>query len=305
MRMPRQTVPCHARNTCLSKHPLFIDDVLVFCSDMTSRVTQPSSSPDCASAQALQGAGLIVALLNDIARESTTVHETSRALSRPWPLARAIEHAIETSRREDACTLLALQIAGLQRIVVEFDRDIAGAEVGSLAELGLRAQTFAILLSINDISVAVRCRSLDAQGFPTGRFRTVDDLLWFVLDSLGAINKLWLQCCPGPQGPARSTLTDCSTTATMLYLKGIEQAQLALAELRTDDDLSAFLRTGAASAELRVRDACARISDLLHISLACEVDPTILHGALLTAVPAEPVCVRSAALRQRSQRFLE
>jgi hypothetical protein len=270
---------------------------------MTSRATQPPSSADYASAQALKGADLIVALLKDIARESVAICEANRTLSRPWTTERTIERVITTSRLNDACTLLTLQIAGLQRIVARFDRDIAGAEAGSLAELGIRAQTLAILLSLDDICDAVKCGSLDARELASGRFPAIDDVVWFVFDSLGAINKLWLRYRSRAWGPEPSDLEDCATTATAFYRKGIEQAQSALAALGADPDLSAFLRAGAACvANPRVRAACSRIVDLLHIPLTSEVDPSILRAAALAAGSAS---VQLTASRQRSRRFLE
>ena len=228
----------------------------------------------------LEGAALIVAMLHSIACQSEAVYATRHATVAARTSERTLDQAMEASQLNHACCLLMRQIAILQRIVTGFDHDIAGSEIGSLAELGLRAQTLAILLSLDDLCDAIRCGSLAPRELSAGRFGAIDGVVWFLFDSLAVINKRWLQCRPRPCDLAPYAPRASQTTVAILYRAGVRRAQRALAELRADPDLTQFLRQGSARAAApQVRHACDRIADVLEIALIREPDPALLLAA--------------------------
>jgi hypothetical protein len=218
-------------------------------------------------------------MLRAIARESEAVYATSRELFIARATGRSIEHVMATGELSHSCNLLMSRIATLQKIVLEHDQDIAGIEVGSLAELGLRAQTAAVLLLLDELCDAMQYRASSYQELFTGRLRAIEDVVSFLFDSLACINRLWL-CHRTKSRALTAAPRVVEVTRPFLYRSAIRRAQRAIAALATDPDLAHFLLAGAHRADApRVRRACAQIADVLDVALTREPDPTLFLAA--------------------------
>ncbi|TMQ15811.1 MAG: hypothetical protein E6J90_14300 [Deltaproteobacteria bacterium] len=220
-------------------------------------------------------------MLHAIARESEAVYATSRALFVARATARTIEHTMTTHQLGHSCNLLVSRIAALQKLVIEFDEDIAGVEMGSLAELGVRAQTLALLLLLDELCDAMPYRSSTHLELFTGRLRTIEDVVWYLFDSLARINKLWLHHRAKPHAlAAELTPRVFNTTGFLEYRSAIRRAQRAIAELGADPDFAHFLRVGSSSTDApRIRRACDQLADVLSVALAREPDPALFLAA--------------------------
>jgi hypothetical protein len=228
----------------------------------------------------MSNADTIASMLRAIARESEAVYATSRELLIARAAGRSIEHVMATGELSHSCNLLMSRIATLQKIVLEHDQDIAGIEVGSLAELGLRAQTAAILLLLDELCDAMQYRASSYQELFTGRLHAIEDVVSFLFDSLARINRLWL--CHRTRSRALTAATPrvVEVTRPFLYRSAIRRAQRGIAELATDPDLAHFLLAGTHRADApRVRRACAQIVDVLDVALTREPDPTLFLAA--------------------------
>jgi hypothetical protein len=237
-------------------------------------------------------ADVILTMLHAIACDSEAVHATSRALLVARATERTIEHTWTTRQLSHSCNLLMSHIAGLQKLVIEFDEDIAGAEMGSLAELGVRAQTLAILLLLDELCDAILNRSAFYQELFTARLRTIEDVVWHLFDSLACINKLWLR----HRARSQVLMTGFAprlfdTTRSRQYRSAIRCAQRAIAELGADPDLAHFLRVGSSRTDApRIRRACDQLADTLSVALTREPDPAqLLAAAVLVLEPEEPL----------------
>ena len=229
----------------------------------------------------MQNADSIVTMLHAIASESEATHVVSRALFVARATDRSLEHIMATRQLSHSCNLLMSRIAALQKIVTAFDQGIAGPEFTSLGELGLRAQTLAILLLLDELCDAMSCSPSGYQELFTGRLRTVEDVVWFLFDSLARINRRWLRSReqlrdPGPPFVPRVF----QTTRPLLYRSAIRQAQRAIAALGADPDLARFLRAGSSRTDAsQVRRACDRLADVFNIALTREPDPALFLAA--------------------------
>jgi hypothetical protein len=269
----------------------------VFCSDVSCRLSlaphgfhddlkhcrvQPQNAsvvhlpPRCTphGERASNGASDIVGLLCCINQQTEIAYATkqvqlSRSGAQHW-----VYHALETDRLAPGWHLLLSQIAALQGAVTEFDGHIVGYEATPLPELRLRAQTLAILLSLDELCDAVRRGSLGRRDLSIGRFQAIDDAVWFVIDELAAVNQLWLRyrICLSELKPHSSTME-----RSMHYHAGIHRAQCALVALWADPDLSRVLQAGTCAAASQVRNACVRIVEILKMTSARELCPVLFN----------------------------
>lgn len=220
-------------------------------------------------------------MLHTIADESEAVHAISRTLIAARATERAIEHFMATRQLSHSCNLLMSRIASLQKIVTGFDQDIAGTEIMSLGELGLRAQTLAILLLLDELCDAMPYFSSRYQELFSGRLRSTEDIVWFLFDSLARINKQWLRQRAKPHDSATPfSPVVFQTTSSILYRSAIRQAQRAVAEIGADPDLARFLRAGSARKDApQVRRVCEQLADVLNIALTREPDVALFLAA--------------------------
>ena len=257
-------------------------------------ITWPDSSPaqfahyhtsNCSTRttdEQMASADMILSMLHAIARESEAVHVIRRELFVARATGRTIEHATATSQLSHSCNLLMSRIASLHKLVLEFDKDIAGVELGSLAELGVRAQTLAILLLLDELCDAMLYRWSLYQDLFTGELRTVEDVVWYIFGKLARVNKLWLRHRAKLDVAAGATPRALDTTRSLQYHAAIRGAQRAIAKLAVDPDFAHFLRVGSSRTDVpRVRRACDQLADVLGIALTREPDPALF---LATAV---------------------
>jgi len=173
------------------------------------------------------------------------------------------------------------RIVNLHKLVLEFDKDIAGVELGSLAELGVRAQTLAILLLLDELCDAMLYRQSLYQDLFTGELRTIEDVVWYVFGKLDHANKLWLRHRAKVDASAAGAIPSVlGTTRSLQYDAAIRAAQRAIAKLAVDPDLAHFLRVGSSRADApRVRRACDQLTEVLGIALTKEPDPALFLAA--------------------------
>jgi hypothetical protein len=237
--------------------------------------------PDRTTDRQLASADVILTLLHTVARESEAVHAISRALFVARATGRTIEHTMATRQLSHSCNLLMSRIAALQNLVIEFDEDIAGVEAGSLAELGVRAQTLAILLLLDELCDAMSYRPAAYQELFTGQLQTIEDVVLRLFDSLARINKLWLRHRAKPHALATGfTSRVFDTPRSLLYCTAIRRAQRAIADLGSDPDLAHFLRAGSSRTDApRVGRACDQLAEVLGVALTREPDPALFLAA--------------------------
>jgi hypothetical protein len=134
-----------------------------------------------------------------------------------------------------ACRLLTSRIAELRRMVTEVDREVAGTEVGSLVELGLRAQTAAILFVFDEIYCVLRDEPTRFAGLYTGRLHTIEDVISYVFDVLSRANRSWLRCRGElravDEGPVPKAI---EASRTLVLCLAMRRAQRAIAALNAD-----------------------------------------------------------------------
>jgi hypothetical protein len=246
----------------------------------------------------------ITATLHAIARESEAVHANRQALS----VERAIGHSLERtmSRRQlsHSCNLLTSRIVTLQRIVTEFDQESAGAEIGSLAELGLRAQTLIVLLLIDELCNAMTPGASWCQELFVGQLRTMEDVVSFVFSSLARINQLWRRHRAESAAWWTGSTPSVGAVRPLLYRCRIRDAQRAMAMLGDDPDFADFLRAGSSlTASRRVRDACDQLANVLTIRLTREPDPALFLSAAVLD-PEEFYDLADSARARSSRRWL-
>ena len=208
----------------------------------------------------------VTRLLYAIAQESEFAYVNSRALF----IARATGRspALAICELSHSCKLLMTKILTLSKAVTETDRDIAPGDIGSLAELGLRAQTLAVLLLLDDLCDAIPDDSPAYQELFTGRLRTLDDVISFFFDSLARINCLWIRHRDSRAFHGTTTPSGGETTRVFLYRLAIHRAQHAVAALGADPDIATFLRAGSSRADSpRVSSACIEIVKVLETTL--------------------------------------
>lgn len=140
-------------------------------------------------------------------------------------------------------------VATLTRLVVAADAAMFGAFVYSVAELGLRAQTFGLLLALDALSDAMRQVGHRGQLLYSGRFREFIDAFNFVFDSIPHIHRRLraAQASPG----------------SSIYHDGVRAAQDALASIASDADLRNFLQEGSRATVEPARRACIQLQELL------------------------------------------
>lgn len=239
----------------------------------TSSCSNRTTDKQMASVDAL------LTLLRAIARENEAVHLARRALFITRAAGRMIDHAMATSQLGSSCNILMARIMGLRKLVLEFDMDIAGAEVGSLAELGIRAQTLAVLLLLDELCDAILHRPSLYQELFAGGLKSIEDVVWYVFDSLARINKLWLRHRVIPR-IAEPFPTVIGTTHSFPYRAAIRRAQREISELGANPDIAHFLRVGSSGADApRVRRACDQLVEVFGIALTREPDPAFFLAA--------------------------
>jgi hypothetical protein len=226
-------------------------------------------------------ADVILTILHAIARESEDVHVTCRTLFVAHATGRTIEHAMTTRQLSHSCNLLMSRIASLHKLVLEFDENVMGVELGSLAELGVRAQTLAILLLLDELCDAMLYSWSLYQELFTGKLRTIEDVVWYIFDKLARINRPWFHHRAKPHPLAAGALPRIlGTTRSLQYHAAIRGAQRAIANLAADPDFAHFLRFGSSRADApRVRRACDQLVDVLGIALTREPDPALFLAA--------------------------
>jgi hypothetical protein len=220
-------------------------------------------------------------MLHTIADESETVHAINQALFVARATKRSIEHVMATRQLSHSCNLLMSRTVALQKIVSGFDHGIAGTAAGSLGELGLRAQTLAILLLLDELCDAMRHGSSGYQELFTGRLRTIEDVVWHLFDLLARINRRWLRHRTKPDDlSAPFAPRVFQTISSLLYRSAIRQAQREIAGLGADPDLAHFLRAGSSRTDApQVRHACDQLADVLGLALTREPDPALFLAA--------------------------
>ena len=229
----------------------------------------------------IASADVILTMLHAIARESEDVHVTCRTLFVAHATGRKIEHAMATSQLTHSCNLLMSRIASLHKLVLEFDEDIVGVELRSLAELGVRAQTLAILLLLDELCDAMLYRWSLYQELFTGELKTIEDVVWYIFDELARINRPWLHHRAKPHPLAAVALPRIlGTTCSLEYHASIRGAQRKIAGLALNPDFAHFRRFGSSRTDApRVRRACDQLTDVLSIALTREPDPALFIAA--------------------------
>jgi hypothetical protein len=222
----------------------------------------------------------VTATSHAIDRESETVYANSRALFVARAAGRSIEHVMATCQLSHSCNLLTSRIATLQKVVTQFDRDIAG-EIGSLVELGLRAQTLAVLLLLDELCESMRYDTFRDQELFIGRLHTIEDVVSFLFDSLARINRLWLRHrAEPPTSDGAPTPKAIEPTRRLLYRSAIRRAQQAIVALGTDPDLAHFLRAGSSRTDApQVSSVCDQLADVLNVTLTREPDVALFLAA--------------------------
>lgn len=225
----------------------------------------------------IASADVILTMLHAIARESEDVHLTFRALFVAHASGRTIEHAMATRQLGHSGNLLMSRIASLHKLILEFDEDIAGVELRSLAELGVRAQTLAVLLLLDELCDAMSYHWSPYQELFTGELKRIEDVVWYIFDKLARINRPWLLHRAKPHPLAAGALPRIlGTTCSLEYHAEIRRAQRAIAGLALDPDFAHFLRFGSSRTDApRVRRACDQLVDVLGIALTREPDPAL------------------------------
>jgi hypothetical protein len=180
-----------------------------------------------------------------------------------------------------SCNVFASRIARLRAIVVSADQDAVGSTIGSLAELGLRAQTLGALLLLDDLHSVMSNRPSAYQDLFTTRLRTIDDVASFLFDGLSRVNRLWMchrdRSLASNVGPPARVV---EITRPLLYRSAIRQAQHAMVTLAADPDLVHFLEAGASRIEEpRISRSCRQFTELLTINLTREPDVALLLAA--------------------------
>lgn len=220
---------------------------------------------------------LLASNLMAVARESESIHVVMSALLQ----ARAVggsEHLMARCELSHACRLLTSRVAELRRIVTEVDREVAGTEVGSLVELGLRAQTAAILLVFDELYCALRHDPTRFADLYTGRLHNIEDVIGYVFDVLSRANRSWLRCRGElravDEGPVPKAM---EASRTLVLCLAMRRAQRAIAALNADPDFAYFLRVGASRTDApEVRLACDQLAQLLAFTRIRELDPELL-----------------------------
>jgi len=198
---------------------------------------------------------------------------------------RAIERASAVSELGCACNLLAARVTSLWRLVAQFDQDLSDGQLRSFGELGLRAQTLAALFLLDELYEEIRNDPARYQDLFIGRFRSIDDVVSFIFDSLAQLSHIWVR-----QAAQRSLVltpvVDIACTPTVVYYAAIRNAQQSIAMLDCNADLHHFLTRGELRADApRVASACAQLRAVLHTTLSRELDPSLFLAAALFAPP--------------------
>jgi hypothetical protein len=204
----------------------------------------------------------VTRLLYAIAQESEFAYANSRALFIARATGRSPTLAI--CELSHSCKRLMTKIRALAKAVTETDRDIAPGDIGSLAELGLRAQTLAVLLLLNDLCDAIPDGTSAYQELFTGRLRSFDDVISFFFDSLARINCLWIRHRDYRALHGTTTPSGSEATRVFLYRLAIHRAQHAVVALGADPDIATFLRVGSSRIDSPgVSGACIEIVKVL------------------------------------------
>jgi hypothetical protein len=226
--------------------------------------------------------GIVIAsLLMTIVRESESVHVGMRDLLQAGAVDGSPEHIMARCELRHACNLLTSRIAELQRTVVALDHKIAGSEVMSLAELGLRSQTAAILLVLDELYAAVREDVASFADLYTKTLRTVDDVIGRVLDVLAKANRRWLSSRVLPWAIDEASIPKAIETSRALVRRvAVRRAVREIAALSIDPDLTHFVRVGCSRDDVPdVRAACEQLRQLLAFKGIREPDPELLLAA--------------------------
>lgn len=230
----------------------------------------------------MQSAVDLTRLLRSVAVESELLHANRQAMLVARSTTLSLQHATATRQLSHSYNLLASGIAKLRQLVTAFDKDIAGTEIGSLAELGLRAQTLIILLLGDELYEAIRREPAAYQELFVGRFRTIEDVVSFLCDSLARINRLWLRYRARLGADGVFTLHLVGAQEWAWYRSGIRRAQSAFAALRADPDFAHFLRVGSSrGGSSRIGNACDLLGDVLLVTVSREPEPSLLLAAAL------------------------
>ena len=234
----------------------------------------------------------VTSTLLAISRDIEIAHASGRALCQARAVGRSIEHLMATCELSHACNRLTSQIATLRRIVLGFDQEVAGIEIGSLAELGLRGQTLAILLLLDDLHCALREDASRFEDLFTGRFHAIDDIVCYAFDSLARANRAWMSARVKPHAGDESPIPAAmETSRRLVYRLAIRRAQRAIAMLSADPDLTHFVRTGSSRGDApEVRRACEELAQVFTVRLTREPDPELLFAAA-TREPAQLAAV--------------
>jgi hypothetical protein len=214
------------------------------------------------------------------------------AIGRELFLARATGRSIESAMAtlSYSSERLMSRTAILLRIVTGFDEAIAGSECGSLGELGLRAQSLALLLLIDQLCNVMRGNASTYQELFVGRLQTIEDLVGFVFDEIRRIDQLWLRYRVTPiRSAAAGPPEIVEFSRPFLYRSAIRTAQRAMSAIGEDPDLAHFLRAGSSRTDARrIRYVCDQFADVLRIKMRREPDPALCFGA--RALDAEELC---------------
>jgi hypothetical protein len=223
----------------------------------------------------------MTSMLLAIERDTETVHARSRAL-RSADAERVSHDPIHdpsaTRELSHLCNLLTSRITTLGRIVRAFDHEAAGGEIGSLAELGVRAQTLAILLLLDELYDALEPDAVHVRGLFIGRFGSIEDVVSYVFQALAHANRDWRRYHQeaGDEVAPRAL----RMSRALNYRLAVRRAQRAMAQLGADRDLAHFLRAGMARADApEVSRACRMLALVLSVRVMREPDPALLLAA--------------------------
>jgi hypothetical protein len=198
-------------------------------------------------------------------------------LARYGSRAAQLKHAEGTGNQRlalEGMRTIATLYLGIRRQVVSADGAVMGEHVGSLGELGLRAQTLLVAAELSPLVEA------DAEWKGSRRGADGVRLLSAALyDELAGINTPWMVHARGDvraAAPGESSAEHIERVAR--YHGAIRQAQRAIAAVGVHSKVASLLRAGIANpAWPVVHTACVRITRVLAFTLRGSPDLSLLE----------------------------
>ena len=165
-----------------------------------------------------------------------------------WELRRSLERSV-TSTRD-----LREELLGVQGDASEHYKEVA-----------LRERTAAIVTRLADLALAEYEPNGDE--LYRGRFRRLVDVSTHVLDQIGTVNEACFRARVGAEGWRDDDNSAERLSRGDAYSTALASAHDAFLAIGRDEDLSRFLRAGAAVTSEPFRTACRAIATLLDVDM--------------------------------------